>query len=406
MRPARWQTRTLGEVAELVGGGTPSRTRKDFFGSDIDWVTPTDLPAIGAVRTLGSVKEGLTREGLANSSAKELPPGSVLFSSRASIGKIAIADRPCCTNQGFASFIPHTDTIDSWFLAYYLAAKTPDISALAGETTFKEVSRSKLRSFPIKFPDLAEQRRIVARIKECLERIDEIRELWSEAMYEAKALLPSSLAVVFDELKAAREMTPINSVLSDSRYGTSRKCNAGEDEKDAVSVLRIPNVVDGQVTFSDLKYCKFEQKELERLVLEPGDLLVVRTNGSPELVGRCAVFEGGPRLFAFASYLIRLRIDPEKANPRFLAFFLTSTYGRDAIAAIRRTSAGQYNINSENLRSIQISLPSIEEQKRLADRLWEQQNVAREIGADQAARLDETEHLRAAVLRKAFSGEL
>src|SRR5437667_2939537 len=99
----------LSDVSVLVGGGTPPRANGDFFGSDIDWVTPSDLAPIGEVRILGPVAERLSHQGLANSSAKELPPGTVLFSSRASIGKIAIADRVCCTNQGFVNFIPRQD---------------------------------------------------------------------------------------------------------------------------------------------------------------------------------------------------------------------------------------------------------------------------------------------------------
>ena len=189
--------RTLEDVAVLVGGGTPSRAKSEYFGGDVPWVTPTDLPPIGTIRILGSVSENLTEAGLKNSSAKLVPPGSVLFSSRASIGKIAVTNRECATNQGFCNFVPKRDVLDPWYLAYYLSSETHNIAALAGKTTFKEVSRKKLRSFSIPVPSLGEQHRIVARVKECMERIDEIRALLSQASSEADLLMRTTLARAF-----------------------------------------------------------------------------------------------------------------------------------------------------------------------------------------------------------------
>ena len=143
-----WQEKPLDQLARLVGGGTPRRSNPEYFGNDIDWVTPSDLPAIGQVEVLGPVAEGLTKRGLAKSSAKEIASGSVLYSSRASIGKVAVTDRLCATNQGFANFLPKAGVVDPWFLAYLLCHHTPAITRLAGETTYKEVSRSKLESTP------------------------------------------------------------------------------------------------------------------------------------------------------------------------------------------------------------------------------------------------------------------
>ena len=358
---------------------------------------------IGTVRVLGSVSENITEAGLRNSSATLVPPGSVLFSTRASIGKIAIADRECATNQGFCNFVPKRGVLDPWYLAYYLSAETDNISALAGKTTFREVSRKKLRSFSIPVPPLEEQRRIVSCISECMERIDEIRTLRAQISLATAALLPSSLASTFVNLKAEYPSVAIGECLVESRYGTSRRCDAPST---ATPVLRIPNVSRERLSFDDLKYCELDDIELDRLLLRNGDILVVRTNGSPNIVGRCAVYVEGGRPFAFASYLIRLRIDLDKADPNFLAFFLTSTMGRDAIAGIRRTSAGQYNVNSENLREIKVPLPPLSIQKETTERLTEQRAVVRTIEECQTIRAAEADPLMSAVLRKAFAGDL
>ena len=395
--------RTLEDVAALVVVGTPSRTKSEYFDGNVPWVTPSDLPAIGNVHLLGAVAENITRTGLRNSSATLLPPGTVLFSSRASIGKIAVADRECSTNQGFCNFIPRVDVMDSWYLAYYLAAATEDIAALAARMTFREVGRKKLRAFSIPVPPLHQQRRVVSHLDKCMDRIYEIRKLNSKTAIEAAALLPSSLAATFAELRGTYPTATVGDCLVQSRYGTSRRCDAGSS---AVPVLRIPNVAQGRISFDSLRYCELSNVELERFRIESGDILIVRTNGSPDLVGRCAVHVDNDRSFAFASYLIRLRVDPAKILPGFLMFFLTSTMGRDAIATIRRTSAGQYNINGQNLRGIRLPLPPIAIQEEVAQRLAEQRNVAGAIAAKQTTHATDADLLTNVVLRRAFAGDL
>ena len=107
--PANWTMTKLADVATIQGGGTPSRSEPSYFGGNLPWVTPTDLEPIGKIVPLGDVAETLTSAGLQNSSAKLIPAGSVLFSSRASIGKIAVTDRECATNQGFINLTPKPD---------------------------------------------------------------------------------------------------------------------------------------------------------------------------------------------------------------------------------------------------------------------------------------------------------
>ena len=157
----KWKEFRLDEIALVQDGGTPRRSEVAYFGGSIPWVTPTDLPAIGLVTELNGTKETITDAGLANSSAKLIEPGSVLFSSRTRVGKIAVTNVPCATNQGFANFTPHRDVVDLWFLAYLLCCYTPEIITLAGKTTFLEVPRKRLKAFKVALPPLAEQRGII-----------------------------------------------------------------------------------------------------------------------------------------------------------------------------------------------------------------------------------------------------
>jgi type I restriction enzyme S subunit len=168
--PANWTNHKLADIATIQGGGTPSRSEPGYFRGHLPWVTPSDLAPIGKVTTLGNVAGSLTASGLQNSSAKLIPAGSVLFSSRASIGKIVVTDRDCATNQGFINLTPRAEIVCPWFLAYLLGYYTSDLIRLAGKTTFLEIPRGKLKDFEVIIPPLPEQRRIVARIKECQSR--------------------------------------------------------------------------------------------------------------------------------------------------------------------------------------------------------------------------------------------
>lgn len=155
---------------------------------------------------------------------------------------------------------------------------------------------------------------------------------------------------------------PLGSVIESTKYGTSTKCN---DDASGVPVLRIPNVLSGGINLDDLKYAQMPTNEAAKYALSDGDLLAVRTNGNPEYVGRMALVRGLALSAAYASYLIRIRVDRSKVMPEFV-WLCSETYPlRDTLTAAARTSAGNFNINSEGVRSALIPLPDMKTQERI-----------------------------------------
>ena len=190
-----WPMEELNKVADIRGGATPRRDNPVFWDGDIPWVTPTDLSALGeGISELDSTTEAITNEGLASCSARLLPPGTVLFSSRATIGKVGIAAVPLATNQGFANFIPKSG-VESRYLAWCLYQSADRIAGLAGSTTFREVSKSAFRRFRIPIPPLSEQRRIV----DILDQADRLRRLRSKADAKAARILPALFIKMFGD---------------------------------------------------------------------------------------------------------------------------------------------------------------------------------------------------------------
>lgn len=190
-----WPMVELGNAAEFQGGATPRRDNPAFWGGSIPWVTPTDLPALGAgITDVEHTKDRITREGLVSCATRILPPSTVLFSSRASIGKIGIAAVPLATNQGFINLIPHHG-LNSRYLAWCLHFHVDRIAALAGSTTFKEVSKSSLKRFCIPFPSISEQQHIV----KILDQADRLRRLRVESNAKAERIVPALFIRAFGD---------------------------------------------------------------------------------------------------------------------------------------------------------------------------------------------------------------
>ncbi len=188
-----WRTAKLEEVAQVLGGGTPSRREERFFGGSIAWATPTDITSLNSLY-ISHTKETITEEGLQNSSTRLMPAGSVLLTSRATIGFTAVASTPICTNQGFVNFICGPDLVPE-FLAYWLRTQKQKMFQFAGGTTFKEIARGTLRKFKIAFPATEDQRHVV----DILARAEGIVRLRREAQKKAAELIPALFLNMFGD---------------------------------------------------------------------------------------------------------------------------------------------------------------------------------------------------------------
>jgi type I restriction enzyme S subunit len=170
-----WRRATVGEIAKVVGGGTPPTAERSYWGGDVPWLTPRDLSGFGG-KLIGAGARSLTAAGLRASSATLLPRNSVLLTSRAPIGHVAIASNEVSTNQGFKSFICGPELLPD-FLYWYLKSSKSELMRLASGTTFLELSKRSAEKIPLPLPPIAEQRLIVAAIEAQVARIDHGLEL-------------------------------------------------------------------------------------------------------------------------------------------------------------------------------------------------------------------------------------
>lgn len=396
--PINWTTTKLADIATILGGGTPSRAEPSYFGGDLPWVTPTDLAPIGKIVGLGNVAESLTTAGLQNSSAKLIPAGSVLFSSRASIGKIAVTDRECATNQGFINLTPKADIVCPWFLAYLLGRYTSDLIQLAGKTTFLEIPRGKLKDFEVAIPPLPEQHRIVARIKECMERVEEIETNSTTVARELDALFPALLNQRFAAIRDAHGARMLEKV-ADIRGGSSLPKGTENDEGTAsVLLVKVGDMnADGNERTIEVAREFLPMTNAGRGTIQAGAVIFPKRGGAiatnkKRLLGRPALLD--PNLMAVVA-------KREVLSPDYLYYWCL------ALDLSKLSNGGVIpQLNRKDLAPLELPVPDIATQGQIVEELKQAEQHCSQLKIEFMSAQADRAQLRAAILRKAFAGEL
>ena len=210
-----WKECTIGDLGEIVGGATPSTKKSENYeNGNISWITPKDLASFSG-RYIYSGERSITAIGLKSCSTRLMPKNTVLFSSRAPIGYVAIAAKELCTNQGFKSVIPNSDT-DYMFLYYLLRYNKENIENMGSGTTFKEVSGNTMRSIKVSVPvDISEQKRIASVLSVLDDKIELNEKINENLEQQAQALFKNLIADI-------QERVPFTSVIQVLGGGTPK----------------------------------------------------------------------------------------------------------------------------------------------------------------------------------------
>jgi type I restriction enzyme S subunit len=334
-----------------------------------------------------------------------LQPGDVLFNSTNSlelVGKTAVFagfSEPVVFSNHFARLRVVPDKLDPYYLAQWLLVKWQQrifehlATAWVNQAS---VRKEDLLDLHLPLPPLAEQQRIAG----LLRRADRLRRLRRYALEVSAGYLQAVFVEMFgDPVRNPMgwERIALGDLDTKFTYGTSEKC---EVTLKGLPVLRIPNILSREIDLADLKYATLPASEVSKLKLQRGDLIFVRTNGNPDYVGRCAVFDLTGD-FLFASYLIRARIGSASINPWFVDAFIRTAGGRREMFSYIRTTAGQSNIGIDGLAQILIPVPPVHLQNQYVKVIMRHQRLQ----VQQREALRQAEHLFQALLRRAFAGE-
>lgn len=398
--PKHWQVKKLQDVGEIIAGGTPSTKVTEYWNGDINWITPADLSGYKN-KIIYNGRKSITRSGLQNSSARLMPKGAVLFSSRAPIGYTVIAGNDVCTNQGFKSIVPNK-LVSSDFLFYYLKSSKDKAENVASGTTFKEISKKAFSKLEIPIPPLPEQHAIVAKIEELLSDLDNGVQQLRTAQQQLKIYRQSLLKAAFEgEATHSWDQQPLKNICDQKRGVSYGVIKLGKDDKNGIPCLRTSNVRQLSIDVDSVKkISKNISNNYKRTLLVGGEVLV-NIRGS---LGGVAVV---PVKFRGWNVSREIAVVPllDHINSQFIALQIASIKSQNWLKGVTKGIA-YLGINLSDLRNLPIVLPSLKEQQSIVTELESKLTVCDNIKQTINRSLLQAESLRQSILKKAFEGRL
>ncbi|OYR66954.1 restriction endonuclease subunit S [Halorubrum ezzemoulense] len=381
--PSMWVVEEIADVAEVVGGSTPSTGNDDYWDGGIPWATPTDITGLSG-NVIEETADTITQEGLESASTHLLPPHSVLITSRATIGECAVNAVEMATNQGFKSLVP-SDDIESWYLHYQMLGTAAFLESLGSGSTFDEVSKSVVEAVEIPVPPIEEQRKIASVLHNVDRAIQKTEEIESRLQYTKKGLVQDFLTEGLGDPNVSETGTKlgtlpehwgvvtIENIIADeenaftdgARYSLSSDEIHSEGEARAIL---LEEVGEGEFNDSSPKFAT-QQKydEITHRAIYSGEVVVAKM---AEPVARaCIVPETYDKYLLGCADVVRI-VPDSQIEDRFLMYCMNSDkIWRQAVAHLRGT--GRSRINLENIGELKIPKPPIEEQNQIIEVLSE-----------------------------------
>ena len=359
MNKQDWTYKKLGEVATIVGGSTPKSNIEEYWGGTHYWVTPADLDGN---KYQGATPRTITDLAVQKTNLQILPIGTVLLSSRAPIGKVAITTVPMYCNQGFKNIIC-SDLLLNEFVYWFLYGKVDYLNSLGRGATFKEISKKTTEQIPIPVPPLGEQERIVAELDLLSGIIDKKKEQLKAYDQLAQSIFYTMFGDPIDNPKGWETDILENIVSKDCSisYGVVQP---GDDIENGIPIVRPVDLVNHIVTRKGLKQIeKRISDDYKRTILKGGEILFcvrgttgVMSFASDDLKG-CNVTRG---------------ITPLSFNEtinKYYAYFYLKTDGLQAIIADNTRGIALKQINMKDVRALPFLLPPLSLQQEFAEKV-------------------------------------
>ena len=352
----------LGQICEVVSGGTPKTNVEEYWNGEFDWITPAEINDNDYI--ISDTKRKITQLAIEKKKLTLLPKGTVLLSSRAPIGKVAIAGKEMYCNQGFKNLIC-SDEICNEYLYWYLKSKKEYLNSLGRGATFKEISKKIVENIEIKLPEIEQQRKIVNKLKE-VDKIIQQRKCQSRLL---DGMVQSRFVEMFGDLADPKCVWNKVKLINVCKTPNDVKCgpfgtqlNKNEYQKKGVAVWEIPQIND-EFTSEPIHFLTEKKaKILESYSVISGDIVMSRKGN----IGKCAVFPDEYEKGIIHSDVLRIRVDAEQVNSQFMMRQLH--YSRAIKHQIGTVSSGAImaGINVTKLKQIYVHIPPIDLQNQFA----------------------------------------
>lgn len=402
--PQGWVECQLGEVFETSSGGTPKRGNPEYYqNGTIPWLKSGELNN----SIIYSAEEFITGKGLNNSSAKIFPRGSLLIALYgATVGKLGILDFDSATNQAVCCIYQNT-YYDRDFLFYYLLLKKEYLVNQGKGGAQPNISQEIVKSLLIPFPPLNEQRRIVEKIESEFAKIDDGLEHLEQAKEQIKQYRQSVLKSAFEGklYKISEwENTNLENITTYIQRGKSPKYSQDANYNFVINQKCI------RWDLLQIEFCKFVTNEfwnkLEDIrFLQPGDILWNSTGTGT--IGRAYLYKGEELKQAIVdSHVTILRPKNKELSSSFLYYFIRSPYIQYKIEKMQSGSTNQVELGRKEIKNTKISLPTLDEQKKIVEEIEKRFAVADEVEKVVEDNIEKAKQLKQSILKKAFEGRL
>ena len=395
----------ISEIGSIVSGATPKTSDATNYGGDIPWLTPADLSGY-TNKYIERGARNISKKGYDSCSTQIMPAGSILFSSRAPIGYVAIAANPICTNQGFKSIVPNKN-VDSEFLFYQLKFLKNQIADLGRGTTFKEISGKTLGSVEIVLPDLKEQKRIVNKIEELFSELDSAVETLKKTKEQLAVYRQSVLSTAIGQSEECRQMH-IEELLVKNRKGMTTgpfgtMIKKSDHRTSGHPMLGIENIGRGKFCDGNKIFVTDEKaKELEKYRVKRGDVIISRSGTVGEI---CEIPQRAENAL-ISTNLIRISLDENVVLSQYF-IYLFQTQG-SVLKQVKELCKGSTRpfLTQGILKDIIFPIPTIKKQRQIISQIESQLTLSENIEKTINDALIQAEAMRQSILKKAFEGGL
>ncbi|WP_096026743.1 restriction endonuclease subunit S [Campylobacter lanienae] len=391
--PKGWEVKKLKDIGKISSGGTPSTSNDNNFGGNIAWITPADLTGYKD-KFISKGKRNLSEAGLKNSSAKILPKGTILFSSRAPIGYVAIAQNEISTNQGFKNLTPNESVISEYVYYYLLGSKNLAEQSASG-TTFKEISATAFSNLPIPLPPLSEQKAIADKLDDSFAKIEnaitnlinakENLKLYKQSVLKSAFngdLLPNTSPTHWE----VKKLGEICEIMDNQR----KPINSSEREKRLISAKqKFPYYgATGQVGFIDDYIFDCEA-------------ILLGEDGAPflDFFKDKAYMVSGK--FWVNNHAHILKAKNKISLNAFICYFLNTLDYSPYVSGTTRLK-----LNQSSMKNIEIPLPPLSEQNLIVAEIDRRFAIVDKTLNLIDKSIQNAKNLKQSILKKAFSGEL
>jgi type I restriction enzyme, S subunit len=392
-----WSLLNISDVTTIVNGGTPKTNIKEYWDGDIAWITPSDLGKLKNIivdKTIRTISE----EGLQKSSAKLFPKNSVILSTRAPIGHLAINSIPMSTNQGCRGIVP-SEKLDNFYLYYFLKNNVTLLNSLGTGTTFKELSTKALGAVKIPIPPIEEQKQIVEILDKAFESIEQAKVNIEKNIENTKELFQSRLNEIFSQKSDGWEEKTLKEVctkITDGTHQTPKYFDSG------YTFLSSGNVTSGIIDWDKIKYIDEKQHlEMQKRVSPQLNDILLAKNGT---TGVAAIVDKDIEFDIYVS-LALLRAS-DKLESKYLLHFVNSPIAKKQFNK-RLKGSGVPNLHLQEIREVTIPYPiSKKEQFEISNYIELLSMRIKQLEKHYQRKLKNLEELKKSILQKAFRGEL